>query len=192
MSAAHRLPPCDLTIPEFLEWAGATEGIWQLRDGEPELMAPAAETHGLIQAVFSSLLIQHLDGIGSRCRVATNPGVIPKLRADRTMLIPDIAVACTPPAGRHEMADPVVLIDILSPSNARQTRANVWAFSTIPTVRELVLVRSTSIAAEVSSRRPDGSWPDQAELLGPDDTMRLEAIGFGAKLRALYLTTVLG
>lgn len=191
MSAVLQLPPCDLTIPEFLEWAGATDGLWQLRDGEPELMAPPAETHGLIQAEFARLLGNHFAGLGSRCRVATNPGVIPKLRSDRNMLIPDIAVSCAPSTGRHDMADPILLIEILSPSNARQTRANVWAFSTIPSVRELVLVRSTSIAAEVLLRREDGSWPDQAELLGPDSALRLESIGFEAPLPALYRTTAL-
>jgi Uma2 family endonuclease len=191
MSAALQLPPCDLTIPEFLEWADATDGLWQLRDGEPELMAPPSEAHGFIQIEFGRVLGNHLEGLGSRCRVAGNPGVIPKLRSNRNMLIPDLAVTCAPPTSGHEMAEPILLIEILSPSNARQTRANVWAFSTIPSVRELVLVRSTSIAAEVLLRREDGGWPDQAELLGPESTLRLASIGFEAPLRALYRTTAL-
>lgn len=184
-------PPGDLTIPEFLEWAASVDGLWQLRDGEPELMNPPAETHGTIQAEFGRLLGNHLVGAHSRCRVVTNPGVIPRLRSDRNMLVPDIAVTCAPPSRRHELADPVVLIEILSPSNARQTRANIWAFATIPSVRELVLVHSLTIGAEVLRRQPDGTWPEQAELLGADDTLRLDAVGFASPLRDVYRGTVL-
>ena len=59
------------------------------------------------------------------------------------------------------LPDPVVLIEILSPSNEPKTRANIWAYTTIPTVAEIVVLRSTSVAAEVLRRQPDGEWPEQ-------------------------------
>ena len=57
--------------------------------------------------------------------------------------------------------DPVLLIEILSPSNEAQTRANIWAYTTIPSVREILAVHSTRIEAELLRRNPDGSWPEE-------------------------------
>jgi hypothetical protein len=45
------------------------------------------------------------------------------------------------PSGAKMLIDPIVLVEILSPSNEAETRANVWAYTTIPTVAEIVLLR---------------------------------------------------
>jgi Uma2 family endonuclease len=87
------------------------------------------------------------------------------------------------------MQDPVVLIEILSPTNARETRANVWAYTSIPSVAEIVLVRSTSVAAEVLRRQSDGSWPGEPQHIGADGDLVLESIGFQIPLRAAYRTS---
>jgi Putative restriction endonuclease len=91
--------------------------------------------------------------------------------------------------GGPTMQDPVVLIVILSPTNARKTRANVWAYTSIPSVTEVVLVRSTSIAAEVLRRQSDGSWPAEPQYIGVEGELTLESIGFRTPLRAAYRTS---
>ena len=90
------------------------------------------------------------------------------------------------------LPNPVVLIEILSPSNEAETRANIWAYTTIPTVAEIVVLRSTSVAAEVLRRQPDGEWPQQPEIVGGDGELRLDSIGFAEPLRAAYRTAGLG
>jgi len=63
------------------------------------------------------------------------------------MRVPDIAVNCVPDErGQRALPDPILIIEILSPSNERETRENVWAYATIPSLREILLVRSTEIA----------------------------------------------
>jgi Uma2 family endonuclease len=180
-----------MTVAEFRAWdpGDGTGERWVLRDGEPELMAPPADRHAFIQAELIFLLSLHMRQQGSGCRVATNPGVIPHLRSRHNMLSPDIGITCDPQVSLHELVNPVVLIEILSPSNESETRANIWAFATIPSVRELVIIDSVRIAAEVLHRGPDGTWPDDPELLGPDDSLRLDAIGFATPLRAAYRTS---
>lgn len=42
------------------------------------------------------------------------------------------------------MSDPVLLMEILSPSDAQQTWANVWAYATIPSVTEILVVSGTA------------------------------------------------
>lgn len=42
MNGALKLPPRRMTVAEFLDWADAepSGAVWQLRDGEPEMMPP--------------------------------------------------------------------------------------------------------------------------------------------------------
>jgi Uma2 family endonuclease len=194
-SSALRLPPRRMTVPEFLDWAASPAGgagaSWQLRDGEPEMMAPASDAHGSLQGELAFRIIEHLARTGRRCRAVVTPGVVPRLRSERNMLVPDIGVTCAPPSGGASLPEPLVLVEVLSPSNEAATRANVWAYATIPSVAEIVLVSSTAVAAEMLRRRPDGSWPEQPEAVGAGGALRIEAIGFEAPLAALYRTTTL-
>jgi Uma2 family endonuclease len=180
-----------MTVAEFLDWdSGDRSGaLWQLRDGEPEMMAPASDAHGMIQGELGALIRNHLADRGSPCRLGVTPGVVPRVRSTRNLLIPDLGVTCVPPAGGPTMPDPVLLIEILSPTNARETRANVWAYTSIPSVAEIVLVRSTSIAAEVLRRQADGSWPSEPEYIDAEGELVLESIGFRIPLRAAYRTS---
>jgi Uma2 family endonuclease len=80
------------------------------------------------------------------------------------------------------------LIEILSPSNAAKTWANVWAYTTIPSVAEILVISSTSVAAELLRRGPDGHWPDQAEAVAADATLDLRSIGLAMALADAYRT----
>ena len=84
MSSALKMPLRRMSVAEFLEWDSGDEtgALWQLRDGEPEMMAPASDTHGSIQARLAYLLISHLDAGGSPCRVVVAPGVVPSQRSE--------------------------------------------------------------------------------------------------------------
>lgn len=180
-----------MTVAEFLDWdSGDGSGRrWQLRDGEPEMMAPASDAHGSILTEVGYLLTTHFRAQNRPCRAVTEPGVIPRVRSAENWLIPDIGITCTPPSGAKMLSDPSVLIEILSPSNEAETRRNVWAYTTIPTVAEIVLLRSTSVQAEVLRRQPDGSWPAEPEFIAGDDALRLDSIGFAEPLRSAYRTT---
>ena len=100
-------------------------------------------------------------------------------------------MTCSQDRKARSLPDPVLLVEILSPSNELNTRANVWAYATIPSVSEILLISEWSIAAEVLRRQPTGDWPPSPDILSADDTLRLESIGFEAPLRAVYATTSL-
>ena len=191
MAAHAKLVPYRMTVAEFLAWPGDDSGLkFELVDGEPRAMDPASVTHGVIQANIGGLLRAHLTG--TRCKAVAAPGVVPRLRENMNMRVPDIAVNCVPDeAGQRALLDPVVIIEILSPSNERETRENVWAYPTIPSVREIVLVQSTSLTAEVLRRGPDGNWPGQPLIAGPNDEIVLESIDLRAPLREFYTDTYL-
>jgi Uma2 family endonuclease len=183
-----------MTVDEFLDWDphDPTVRRWQLVDGEPVAMAPGSENHASLQNELGALLRNHLLERGSACRALTEAGVVPRAAANWNFRIPDLLVTCAPPGSGTIVADPVLVVEILSPSNEIETRGNIWAYTTIPSVREILAVRSTRIEAELLRREPDGSWPGQPVILGPGDTLTLASIDFVAPLRALYRTTVLG
>ncbi len=87
------------------------------------------------------------------------------------------------------MTEPVLLTEILLPSNAAQTRANVWAYTTIPSVREILVVESSAIRAELLRRLADGNWPEQPIALAAEDELELISIGLKLPLRAIYRTS---
>jgi hypothetical protein len=78
---------------------------------------------------------------------------------------------------------------LLSPSNETDTRANVWSYTTIPSVLEILVLHTAEIRAELLRRQDDGSWPgDPQQLIGGDD-VHLESIGFVVPLAAFYRTS---
>lgn len=182
-----------MTLAEFLEWDPGDTSVkhWQLIDGEPVAMAPAREAHGAIQAEVGRLLSNHLIERGLPCRVIVAPGVVPLVRSDRNFRIPDLGVTCAPPSQSVTMAAPVLPIEVLSPGNETETRANIWTFTTLPSVTEILIVDSVRIGAELLRRGPDGSWPDQPALFGSGEDLNLASIGFVGLLDGFYRTTAL-
>jgi len=191
MTAVPKAPAPHMSVDEFLAWSGdGSRRKFQLVDGEPRAMAPASPTHGIIQANVAALLHAHLRAQGGTCHTVTEPGIVPRVRADANMRTPDVAVTCVPDDPRHRsLPDPVLLIEILSPSNEAETWESVWAYTTIPSVREILVVRSTTAAAELLRRQPDGNWPEQPETIGPTADLRLDSVGFVCPLAELYAQT---
>jgi Uma2 family endonuclease len=188
MEAAQRLPSV-MTVNEFLAWDAPPGTPWQLVDGEPGAMAPASRTHGRIQNKLGSLIDAHLTARGGPCTIITAPGIVPRVRSDSNFRIPDLAVTCTD-YEREELslAEPVLIIEILSPSNQAETWTNVWAYATIPSVQEILIVHSTSIRADLLRRDAAGVWPEQGRII-EDGTLELSSIGFRTKLAAVYQGT---
>ncbi len=81
-----------------------------------------------------------------------------------------------------------MLIEILPPSNEAQTRANVWAYTTIPSLVENLLLSSTSMAGELLCRDGLGRWADDPPMLDADSHVHLASIGFRNVVRDCYAT----
>jgi Uma2 family endonuclease len=188
MSAVRQAPEL-MSLVEFLVWDAPDGGRWQLVDGEPRAMAPASDVHGTMHTEIGRLIGNHLAAAGQRCRAVANPGVRIGIRSDSNCRIPDLGVTCAPSVpGAIVMPEPLVLIEILSPSNPAETWINVWAYLTIPTVHEVLVVRSDVVGAQLLRRNPDGSWPQVPHVIETGD-VTLDSIGFRTPLTALYTGT---
>jgi Uma2 family endonuclease len=191
MPSPQRKPPESMGVCEFLSWPGDGSGRkFQLVDGEVRAMSPASAAHGSIQADLAYMLRHHMITQHKSCRVVAEPAIATRVRASINLRVPDIGVSCTPAApGEQTLPDPVALIEILSPGNASDTWENVWSYTTIPTVREIVVIHSTRIFAELLRRDADGNWPEQPEEIGTEGTLRLQSIDFSCPLAAAYAQT---
>jgi Uma2 family endonuclease len=180
-----------MTVDEFLVWDAddATGRRWQLVDGKPVLMAPTSATHGALQAEIGRLVGNHLLEAGLLCRVIIALGIVPRLRANENFRVPALEVTCAPPSQLVMTHEPVLLVEILSPTDEADTRANVWTYTTIPSVQEILLVRSTRMEAELLRWGGDGMWPEQPAVIRAGDMLELTSVDFAAPLSSLYRTT---
>lgn len=185
-------PPL-MTVDEFFDWPGdGTETRYDLYEGAPRAMAPASPVHGLIQANTARLFGNHLAAAGRRCPVMTEAALTPRLGADINLRIPDIVVTCTPLGPQDRVvAEPLLIVEVLSPSNERVTQGNVWSYSSIPSVREILLLRSDRVQAEVATKDADGVWPVCRRVYLAGSSLTLESIGLTAAVEDFYALTPL-
>jgi len=178
-----------MTVAEFLAWDAPGETRWQLFDGEPIAMAPTSRTHGTLLLELGSLIRNHLTDAGSPCTVIAAPGIVPRVRANENFRIPDLAVTCTRyETEEYDVSNPVLIVEVLSPSNRADTWRNVWAFTTIPSLREILILSSTAVRAELLRRGSDGNWPAASTVIEDGDLI-LDSINLTLPLPAIYRTT---
>lgn len=172
-----------MTVDEFVAW---DDGRYELVEGRPRLMAPHSDAHGTIQANVARVLGGLLAAAGSPCRPVVEGGVRPRLRASYNYRKPDVAVTCAPnEPGALMVPDPVLIVEILSAGEA-ETRENIARYTTLESVREIVLLHSLQRLAEVWRRGPAG-WPADAELVGPEaGSVRLETLGLEMPFDEVY------
>ncbi|MBV8097263.1 MAG: Uma2 family endonuclease [Acetobacteraceae bacterium] len=181
-----------ISVEEFLAWNPPDGRFWQLVDGIPQAMAPAGVNHGAIQAELARLLANHLAEHNSWCAVITAPGITPHVRSRDNVRIPDLAVTCSPRFPEQALLhEPVLIVEILSPSNRTETWSNVWTYTTIPSVKEIIVVSAIAPEAETLRRLPDGSWPDEP-ILVREGEVAFASIGLMIPLSAIYRTASFG
>lgn len=179
--------PRRITVEEFLDWPGEERS--QLIDGEIVAVTPPSVALGILQVSLGRLLENHCWRVG---RTSGPPRVQGWCRSSLQdePADPDRTVTCAAPeAGQRVLPQPVLVVEIMSPSNESETWESVRACGTIPAVRELLVLQSLRIEAHVSRRRTDGTWPDDFDLIAPGQELRLESIGFACRLDEVYART---
>jgi Uma2 family endonuclease len=188
MAAALRFSGL-MNVDEFLKWDSPQGYHWQLIDGLPVAMSPPAPLHGVIQNEVGSLVRNHLVECGKPCTVITTPGVIPRFQSDRNFMVPDLAVTCSrTDVTAKAVHEPVLLIEILSPTNHAETWRNVWAYLTIPALREILVIRTVSVGVELLRRGDDDVWPDKPLSIA-DGEFTLSSIDLNLTVASLYRGT---
>jgi len=174
-----------MSVEEFFDWDGGGNIRHQLRDGVPVAMAPPAPAHA---ALVSNLVIELGGALRDRpnCSVQTEVGVRSATNS-RSYHQVDIGVSCVPIAfDAREIAEPILLIEVLSPSTADDDRdVKLPDFRMLDSVQEIVLINSRRRICEVHRRTPDDRWIVDL-LRRPDDRLRLTSVSLDVPLSTVY------
>jgi Uma2 family endonuclease len=173
-----------MTLEEFLHWDDGTDTRYELIDGFPVAMAPPAEAHRILALRLGSRIDAAL--VSRRpCNAQIEPGVVRPDRAD-SYYVPDIAVTCEPnEPGRQAMVDPILIVEILSPSTERSDRrVKMPAYQKLDSLREIMLIDADSYHAELY-RREDNHWGMQP-VRGAEAVLSLASVDLRVSMSELY------
>lgn len=193
MNTVWHRPLPHMTADDFLAWPGDGTGwTFQLMDGEVRPVSPAGATHSRIQTRLAYLLERTVEESGSSLIVRTEGAIVPALNADMNIRVPDVAVTAAPEErGQQTLPNPILIIEILSPSTQSDTRDNIRAYATLPSLQEIAVLHSTRIFAEVHRRDSSGDWLPNPETVAADGRLRLESVGLDVLLAGAYKGTYL-
>ncbi|MBV9749165.1 MAG: Uma2 family endonuclease [Acetobacteraceae bacterium] len=182
-----------MTADDFLAWPGDGTGrTYQLVDGEVRPLSPASRTHGIIQARLIYLISGAIIAAKLNLQVGSEVAMQPRLNAATNVRVPDVLVApLTDERSEIVAPDPVLIAEILSPGNEDDTRDNIRAYATLPSVREMAALSSSRIRAEVHRRLSDGTWAPDPEFVEAGGRLRLDTVALDTPLVEAYATTYL-
>jgi Uma2 family endonuclease len=168
------------TLDEFLAFDDGTDTRYELFDGQILAMAPATDVHG---ALVARLVVRLGAGLRPPCEVVIEAGIVPPERAE-SYYEADLAVTCTGLTGQQFVAEPILIVEVLSPSTAATDRERKLPdYRTIPSLQEILVVSSTEPRIEHFRREPDG-W--KIHDLRGEGTVRLQALDVTLDLADLY------
>jgi Uma2 family endonuclease len=152
-------------------------------------MAGGTDTHSDITCNLVGELRQTLKG--TACKVG---GPDLRVRSPRTgrFHYPDVSVTCgprvfDPPGSRVTVANPRVLIEVLSPSTADMDRGEKFReYIAIASLREYLLVSQDRPLVQTFHRGEDGGWGVGPWAEGLDATLAFPSLGVTVSLAEVY------
>lgn len=154
MSEAVQAEPA-VTIAEFDAFLEAQQddSLWELVAGRIVAMTNPTETHEQIAANIGAPLKLAMDTKG--CRAFQ--GGIRVQRSDRSDGLdkprPDVVVRCGPFHGRTYITDPLVVVEVLSPSAIDTDRGEKLRFyKRLPTLQHIALVYQDQMGSSIIGR----------------------------------------
>jgi Uma2 family endonuclease len=173
-----------MTLAEFLRWEDGTDARYELLWGVPVAMAPPARAHGMLCARLGGVVDATLR-TRRPCSAQTEAGIAWPDRDD-TYYVADLAVTCSPyQRGEQLVRDPLLIVEILSPGTERHDRrTKLPVYRDIESVKEILLIDSESIYAEILRREGD-RWITEL-VRGRDAILRLSSVDLQIAMAELY------
>jgi Uma2 family endonuclease len=181
MELAYKL----LSVEEFLDCCPNDQRHYQLIDGVIVAMAPPAIPHQIIAGNLAFELGAALRANHPNCTVRSQAGIAPQGLSGRNHFETDITVTCEPGGYKGIAAEPVLIVEIQSPSTEREDHfIKLPHYQSLPSLREILYVESQLVAATLYRR--DGEDWQTIDLAGGDARLQLETIGLDLPLSTLY------
>jgi Uma2 family endonuclease len=173
-----------MTVDEFLVWAEGQEGRWELHDGVPVMMSPERVLHGDTKGEAYVALREAVRRAGLPCRVHPD-GVAIRMSAKATYQ-PDASVSCgpRPAADALEINDPVVVVEVLSPSTAAIDHGRkLSGYFSLPSV-EHYLILDPDRRVVIHHKRGTNDAIETRVL--SDGDVKLDPPGFEVAVEAMF------
>ncbi len=186
MPTALRLPD-PVTVEEFDTFVAAQAGldVYELVDGVIIMMSNPTIAHEQIVANIAA----PLKGTTDKRQCQTFMGGMRVQRSDNLRdgdkTKPDIVVRCGPRAAGTYITDPLIIVEVLSPTTMDIDRGRKLEFyKALPIVRHIVLAYQDQMRVEHYHRSDEGF--DLEVLTTPTNTLTLEAVDFSIDLARVY------
>jgi Uma2 family endonuclease len=156
MSALYQHPT--MTLDEFLAWDATQTEKREFLRGEVYDMAGAEDHHVTVTLNAAVALRQHLRD--SPCRTYMADMKL-RIEAADASFYPDVLVTCSEAdlARRQDKREPLLLVEVLSPSTAAYDRGDKFAaYRQIDSLREYLIVDLPRRRSEVYRKGADGLW----------------------------------
>ncbi|HJQ38082.1 MAG TPA: Uma2 family endonuclease [Thermoanaerobaculia bacterium] len=148
------------TYAEYVALERVSADKHEFLDGEIYTMAGGSEDHSALQVAILALLF---NGVRPPCRVHGSELRI-YVEAHRLAAFPDGSVICGPlqqhaPSPNATALNPSVVVEVTSDSSEEyDCSVKRECYSSIPTLREYVIISHRERRVMVDIRNPDGSW----------------------------------
>lgn len=147
------------TYEEYLSFESASNARHEFYDGEIYAMAGGTPAHAAIAANVIGVLRGQLHGRGWQ---TYSSDLRIRVTATGLATYPDVSVVCGAAEidpDRHTITNPVLVVEILSPSSAAYDRGEKREhYKQIASMREVVLVAHDERLIEVWRRGDGGTW----------------------------------
>lgn len=181
-------PKYNYISPEhYLEMERASDTKHEYYKGEVFAMSGASLPHNDIFHNVYGALTFFLKGKGCKPYGSDLRIHIPK---DSLYTYPDISIICGKPQTtdifRDNIINPSVIIEILSKSTKDYDRGSKFTlYRSINTLKEYILIDSTSISVEIFTRQEDNSWR-LTEFKQQSDSFTITTISLTLYLKDIY------
>lgn len=175
----------DFTADDFIAWAlEQPAGRFELDNGIVVAMAPERASHNQAKLNAAIALRGAIGARGLPCRVMTD-GMAVRIN-DRTVYEPDALVRRGPPlpGDAIEVADPVVVVEVVSPSSRGIDRGvKLAGYFSLPSARHYLIVDTDKLV--VIHHRRDDEGRIEVEIL-QDGSLTLDPPGLAFDIRDIF------
>jgi Uma2 family endonuclease len=182
-----------LEFDAFLALYGEREGRFELHDGEAFAMAGGSEKHSLITINVAVALRSKARPRGCQTH---GPDLYVRPEDDnRQAMSPDVMVRCGPPLTTRYAPDPLIVVEVLSPSTEAFDRGNkLERYKTFQSLQHIVLVYTDEYRVEVYNRAtgpdPETPWV-RVTARAVEESFHLSALDAQIPLAEVYDQVVL-
>jgi Uma2 family endonuclease len=180
--------PKPMTVDDYLAWSERQpeRPRYELVDGQPVAMAPERVGHTRTKYAVHAALAAAIRKAGLACE-ALGDGVMVRV-GEATAYEPDALVRCGPrlPDDTVEAPDPIVIVEVLSPSTEHiDTAAKLAGYFRLPSLVHYLIVAADRPMVIHHARPPGGSGPIETRILA-QGSLALDPPGLSVPVEAFY------